>query len=499
MSLLTDADRQILPLAVRSAGGFHVATRWYCREWEPLWYQYVFHQATIPNVTFIAGIASGKTTSVATSFLIDCLTTPYFRGLNTSVTAKQAELPFEMVMSWIEGNPRLEHLIDDISLRPYPMIKFKNFAEWIFRTAGKDARFIRGLEFDRINYDEAGLDFDGETVKVLRGRLRGVRPDSTYRMGRLDVMTSPTDAPWLRERFEKGWKENPQADLKSYLSLRVSTYMNERLTKESIALMEAEYSDDMIDVELRGLFPDYGMSLFPKSHINACTDQSLNDAAEEALHPESGPAKRGYRVEEHPRYGITLFELPADPRAIYVMGGDPGTESPPHRSAGVVAVADASQKPAKLVYFHWVEGKGSYTPFLTSFKYALNKYRPVLKGIDTTGTQKAIDELAFENLGIQVDGINFQRDKEAMLNSLSMAVTGHELAWPVVKGLVRQMSSYSRENDKKIPQDIVMTLAEIAFLIRYLPEAGSIVDLPAPAAAANFRNRAYRTNYGRRR
>jgi hypothetical protein len=36
----------------------------------------------------------------------------------------------------------------------------------------------------------------------------------------------------------------------------------------------------------------------------------------------------------------------------------------------------------------------------------------ILRGMDTTGTQKAIDELAFENVGISVDGINFQRDKE---------------------------------------------------------------------------------------
>jgi len=28
---------------------------------------------------------------------------PTFRALNTSVTAKQSELPFEMAMSWIEG------------------------------------------------------------------------------------------------------------------------------------------------------------------------------------------------------------------------------------------------------------------------------------------------------------------------------------------------------------------------------------------------------------
>lgn len=498
MSVLTDADRNLLPAALRKNGGFRLATQWYC-DFDPLWYQYLFHQADVPNVTFIAGIASGKTTSTAASYLIDCLTIPHFRALNTSVTAKQAELPFEMVMSWIEDNKRLEHLIQDISLRPYPTITFKNYSEWIFRTAGKDARFIRGQEFDRINYDEAGLDYSGETIKVLRGRLRGVRPDKTHRMGRLDVMTSPTDAPWLEERFNRGWREYPEADLKNYLSLRISTYMNTRLTAQMIALMEAEYSDEMIDVELGGKFPEYGMSMFSKVHIQACTDQSLNDALEMALRPETGLPKKGWKVEEHPRYGITLYEAPVDPSGIYIMAGDPGTDGPPKRNAACVMVFDVSRSPSKMVYFHWVDGKGSYNPFLLSYKYAIDKYRPILKGLDITGTQKAIDELAFENVGISVDGINFSRDKQALLNSLSMAISNHSLRWPVIKGLTRQLSSYSLENEKKLAQDIVMALAVIAFLERQIPGGNRTSELPAQN---NYVGRRPRGNYvrgGRRR
>lgn len=466
MGILTDADKQILPLALREKGGFHIATKWYFRDWEPLWYQYDFHQALQPNVTWLAGIAAGKTTSVAASYLMDHLTIPYFRGLNTSVTAKQAELPFEMVMSWIEGNDHLEHLVDDITLRPYPTIKFKNYSEWVFRTAGMDARFIRGMEFDRINFDEAGLDFSGEALKVLRGRLRGVRPDGTTRMGRMDVITSPTDAPWLMERFERGLPDSINSDMVHNLSMRITTYDNTKLTREQIALMEAEFSDDMIDVELRAQFPDYGMSMFPKSHVVACTDQSMNDAIDEALRPEKGAPKRGYRLLEHPRYGITLFELPCDPKKQYVMAGDPGTDSPPKRNTGVVMVAEVTSRPQRVVYFDWVDGRGAYSPFLTSYKYAMEKYRPVLKGMDITGTQKAIDELAFENYGLNIDGINFQKDKNAMLNCMIDDITNHRMKWPVVRGLIKQISHYSRENDVKLAQDIVMTLAQISLLSR---------------------------------
>ncbi|MCB2146585.1 MAG: hypothetical protein KQI81_08930 [Deltaproteobacteria bacterium] len=499
MGILTEADQRLLPLALRENGGFHLAAEWYLRGWSPLWYQFYFHQAPQPNVVFVAGIASGKTTSVAASNIIDCLTIPYFRALNTSVTAKQAELPFEMAMGWIEGNPRLEHLIDDISLRPFPLIKFKNFSEYLFRTAGKDARFIRGQEFDRINFDECGLEPYGETVKVLRGRLRGNRVDGMPRMNRMDNTSSPTGVQWFRERFERGWHENPNANLEDYLSMRISTYMNTRLSKKTIELMEAEYSDEMIDVELRGMFPEYGMSMFPRSHVTACFDIGLNDAAEMALRPESGKPLPGYVVEEHPRHGITKFELPWEAGHQYILGGDPGTDGPPKRNAGVIFALDATTYPRKVVYFDWVDGRGSYNPFLTSYKYAIRKYHPIYKGMDTTGTQKAIDELAFENHGISIDSINFNRDKDAALNTLQMMISNHELTMPMIRGLERQILSYSREaeRDHKLAQDIVMALAITALLSRYVPD--EYRDNRKMSSEAGPRNRRARTTRNARR
>lgn len=468
MGILTEDDKTILPMALRVNGGFYAATRWYLRGWDPLWFQYEFHHYLQKNTTFLAGIASGKSTTIAASNIIDCLTTPYFRALNTSVTAKQSEIPFEMISGWLDGNYRIEHLIEDISLRPYPTIKFKNGSEYIFRTAGRDGRFIRGLEFDRINYDEAGLDALGETIKILRGRLRGVRPDGTQRMARLDVTTSPTDAIWLKERFYKGWAGSRSFDPVAYKSIRATTFMNTRLDPEQIRMMTLEYTDEMASVELMAEFPDYGMSFFPSSHITACTDQDLNDEMEEAIHPENNRlVKKGYNMLEDSRHGILKFEVPQIPGHYYIMAGDPGTDDPPRRNSAVVMCFDITNRPMRLVYFDWVQGHGSYNPFLQSFKYCMAKYGPVYSGMDTTGTQKAIDELAFANYGITIDGINFNRDKEGMLNSLSLAITSHQFKWPVIKGLNRQLSSYTRDSDKDIPQDIVMTLAQVSYLARY--------------------------------
>jgi hypothetical protein len=161
-------------------------------------------------------------------------------------------------------------------------------------------------------------------------------------------------------------------------------------------------------------------------------------------------------------------------------------------------VMDVSAHPRKIVYFDWPDGKGSYNPFLYSYKYAMRKYRPLLKGMDTTGTQKAIDELAFENMGLEVDGINFQKDKEAMINSLNSMVTNHDVVWPVIRALIKQMLSYNRENEKKLAQDVVMTLAQLAFLERHIPETDLSSETRYKTTAAHY-PRGRRTTINRRR
>jgi hypothetical protein len=495
--MLYEIDKTLLPRARREIGGFHEATEWYMN-WIPIPYQYAFHHIKQMNTTLLAGIASGKTVGHAASMLIDCLSIPYFKALNTSVTAKQAELPFVQFLSWYEGNDRLEHLIEDVKLRPWPIVKFKNFSEWEFRTAGTDARFIKGHEYDRIGFDEAGLDFLGEIVKVLRGRLRGVRTDGTKRMARLDILTSPTDAYWLRERYERGIPDTEKSDLKHYLSMKVKTGDNTHLTQAQLDLMYAEFTDEMVHVEMDAEFPDYGMSLFPKGHVNACTDLSLNDLAYISMNPDDGSvARRGFVVEEHPRHGITKWEMPYNAKGLYIMAGDPGTDGPPKRNSATVGVVDINQSPARLVYFHWIDGKGSYNPFLTSYKYAIDKYRPQMKLLDTTGTQSAIRELAFENYGVVVDGVNFSHEKDGALNSLNLAITNHEISWPLIKGLVRQISTYTRENDRKsdFPQDITMLLAMLALGMRYAPVRR---DDDYQSSSVASRSRRHRTSRGRR-
>lgn len=473
MSILTEGDRRFLPLLARESGGWHLAVQWYFNGWNPMPYQYVWHHVTAMNGVWIGGIATSKTSTSAASYMSDCLAYPYFRALNTSVTAKQAELPFQMAMGWIENNKKLEHLIDNIRQRPWPVITFTNGSSYEFRTAGLDARFIRGFEYDRINYDECALDPTGKTAEVLRGRLRGKRENGVTRFARLDMVTSPGAVLWLREKFEKGQKPDKRGPdrRQMFFSMKTATWDNIHLTKDQIEAMMEGMPPEIVAVELGAEWPDYGMAYFPEKYIDAAINQDLYDQVYISLNPEdpSEKPKPGYRLEEDPRIGPTLFEMPYIPGHRYILAGDPGRFNPPNRNAGVVMVADITNVPMKrLVFLHWVSGNGSIRPFLNAYRYAFDKYYPEMKGLDVTGTQAMMDEIAFKESGIPTDGVNYSHEKHPMLSIHLNELTSSRWEIPPIQGLVRQSKVYTLEEDEKIPQDLITTWAQLSWLARHI-------------------------------
>ena len=173
------------------------------------------------------------------------------------------------------------------------------------------------------------------------------------------------------------------------------------------------------------------------------------------------------------------------------MAGDPGTDIPPKRNSAVICVANIAKSPMELVYFSWVPGYGSYRPFLTEYGNIMGKYAPVGKGVDTTGPQKAIDELGFTDMDLIIDPLNFNGLKSAMLNALSMDITGHNYKWPMIQGLQKQLNAYSDEMDRKGgAQDIVMTLAMLSHLSRMFK---GVQKGEGGSTGANYINRKHRT------
>lgn len=507
--MITDADKVFLPAVLRENNGF-VAFCQYYFEFTPHIKQFLFHQARQPNVSWLGSIASGKTMGMAVSFTADCMSLPYFKALTTSLTSVQAEIGFNLISGYFENNKRIEHHIKDIKNRPYPMILFSNGATWTFRTIGYEAKNIRGLEFDRIDFDEACFEPSAETVPTLRGRLRGNRlPErggypAVKRMARLDLTSSPADSVWFKEVWYKGVKGDLTYDPKNYLSIRSTIWENKSLSPEHIELMKAGMSDEQIRVELNAEFPDYGDSMFPISHIEKCETAQLNDEMEDAINPVSEGGiglipKPGYQMSVHPRHGVTKYIKPPSVDGRYIMAGDPGIGDVPRRNSAIVMCFDTSKYPYEMVYFDWISGHGSYQPFIASFRQCLDMYKPIFKGIDATGTQAALDELAFESAGISTDSLSFQRDKIGMLNALSMGLASGQFRFPVIAGLHRQLGGYKLD-DKKLNQDLVMGFAMISYLCRMVARPNTThSDTPSNFKVQAFNVRGVGRQVGKRR
>jgi hypothetical protein len=425
----------------------------------------VTHYAPHSTVTHLGGVGSGKTQGAAFSFMTDLLTKPHFLGLNTSISSFQANLLFEMLQPYIE-RPLVARFIKDVKRRPYPSIETIFGSKLSCMTSGYQATNIRGSEFDRINFDEGGYEYDEETYVALRSRLRGRRADGTIRDAQLVITTTPTDSPPLRQRWNKGDAETDVYDPYGYSSVRSTLFDNFHVTARQREAIIADYTEEMVQQEIYALFPDWGISEFPTGQIRACEDRWLNDWMETEAGGEGDLAKP-WKVEL-PRLGVTKWVAPVEPGRIYIAAGDPGTGNPPRRNAGTVMVWDVTQKPYTMVYMDWVTGNGSYIPWFNSFKFAMEYYQPLYQGIDATGTQKAIDELVFEREGLKVDGINFTRDKFTMINSLKMIFQYGDIRFPFIKGLHNQLGFYKLPDDD-IAQDLVSAMMVAAYLTRYLP------------------------------
>jgi hypothetical protein len=103
----------------------------------------------------------------------------------------------------------------------------------------------------------------------------------------------------------------------------------------------------------------------------------------------------------------------------------------------------------------------------------------------------ALDELGFENYGLVVDALSFGHLKDILVNSLSMALANQSLRFPRIEGLTKQLGTYDRYDDRNAKQDLVMTLAMIAYLMRYSDGQEHAV---VQTSRAQYRNRKKRTN-----
>ena len=212
---------------------------------------------------------------------------------------------------------------------------------------------------------------------------------------------------------------------------------------------------------------------------------------------------RGYYVEETQQAGTVLWVRPPNEFDRYVLIGDPGQNTPPDRNSGVVVVLRVTgfpQVPAEVAAFHWVDGQGSYWPFINQMEEWYRAYRPIYTAFDASGTQKGFDELVFAQKGMLVEGVQVNTNKMRMVVALKLILGKQKLLMPrEIQGIWMQLADW-RMPDTKLRQDIASCLfmtADVLNRLFVIDESEQQEMEVEEVVGASQRRRAHRDHRGR--
>lgn len=445
--------------------------------WVPLPWQLAIAHDSRPDSTIIGGLGCGKTEGVGATFCYWAAMQPQFKAMNAAPRGWQAQQMFNAIkdnlVDWDnreESPTYLSCLISKIVTRPYPVVHFKNGSTIEFMSAEDEGQKIRSWSGDVICVDEAGLleELTGDTLDDLLvnvgSRVRGVSR-GRVRLGKIIIMSNADYHPEMWQRFDLGLEDGMP---KYYMSLLITTYDNPYLTAEQIASMERRITDP--DKRRQMLSAERPMPRgreFPPELLTMAKDTNLDATMQSGL---DGKVV-GFAREEMEKAGIVKWELPPSSYNRYVLIGDPGQGTPPNRNSAVAIVVDVTgfpEVPCSLAAFNWIDGRGSYWPFINKMKEYTTAYRPLYTAIDATGAQKSMNELAFVQAGILAEGLNVSNMKMAYVLALKLVMGNSLMHLPdEVKGIWFQLATW-RMPDAKLKQDIASTLFMLGYVLNRL-------------------------------
>ncbi len=478
--------------------------------------------ASQTDITVIGGFGTGKTLGIGMGACVWCLTANDFKFLNIAQKAWQAQQMYDLILRHAR-NTRFDDLIWEKPRMPHPkiIIRFRIGKEICestmeFMSVDKDATGILSWEGDWINLDEAGLLNNLEEIIInvgsrMRGSVRG-----RERLGRFSMTSNSWDNYQLWYYFD-----NAMADPENFLSVIVATKDNKNVTEKQYQRMLARIPLEDQQRFLDGGRPEGKGAFFSRKAIEGCEDEIMGEIVEAKAKAEES----GYVYERMRGANVVHYRVPPNPRELYLLIGDPGTDSPPKRNAyvlGVWKVTEFPRKPAELVAFVWGSGGGRIQPCIDMLFDLIDVYRPLRVYIDNTGPQKSTSQVINEHLfakrfqedgevgyespmGINrgINGLDFSGShKMEYLIAARVFIENRMFRWPkAISGIRAQLANYTPENDKKIAQDIVAMVAMSAHVIRgfFHVDIGSLVIEGRPKGDEMVMGNRRNTSEGRSR
>ena len=432
--------------------------------WVPLSWQAVLAHDNRLDATVIAAVGTGKTLGMGAALNYWACMIPGFKAMNVAPVGWQAKQMFDAIrmelLDWEnrDSTPRHGHnFIVKFVERPYPKITYYNGSTLEFMSADENGGKIYSWSGDVIVIDEsdkmhlANTDLE-EVMGNLGTRMRG-QAGGRARMGKLIVLANAGYDPALWERFDQV-EELPD----DYLSIGLTIYDNPLITKEQLKAIKRRITDpDKRKQLLMNERPLPKGKEFTPALLGPCQCLALDDVMENAR----ANGLPGYEKEEMRRAGVVRWITPPTEFDRYVLIGDPGQNSPPDRNSAaimVIRVTGFPYVPAELVAFDWVDGHGSYWPFINRMEEWYKAYKPIYSAFDATGIQKGFDELVFAQKGLLMEGIQVNSNKMRMVVALKLILGKQLLLMPKgIQGIWLQLGGW-RMPDSKLRQDIASTL-----------------------------------------
>lgn len=431
---------------------------------EPMPWQEYFYHAPQKQKIVVAGIRSGKTFGASLGFLHYATFNPWSRIANASISLDQAKIVFYSALELASKN-NFERFVADTIKHPFPKIVMVNGAEMWFRSVGYEAELWRGQEFDWINVDEGAYVPHAATIATLQGRLLGKNPmTGRYRDGVFTITTSPRGRGWLYEMWRKGDPAFPDADPRTYLSVRVRTLDNPHLNPAQLELVMANYTERQKQQELEGAFLDPEDAVFSWESIQAMSDHEGRSEVLELVHRIDAIEEGQFKRFEKNDYG--RFDLGPEKNHSYVISWDIGTTATRHlgRNATVMFVLDIAQRPWKVVAYRR-ETTVSYPQIIemireTDGRYRMNGNTQVWSIIDSTGSGNVVKEILQDQYNIDVEGLVYSMATKPEVITAGQVCLDHRwVIGPPIRAVMDEFSSYEM-NDKRIVQDCVMALCQ---------------------------------------
>lgn len=433
------------------------------------WQQYFFHYPTKDKMG-IAGIRVGKSFLAGIGALWFGQTHPNSNYLNACISAEQAKIVYHTCVE-LANMPRFSHWIESIERSPYPLIRLINGSELNFRSVGYQGEALRGFEYDFISLDECAYITNKMTVTALRGRLLGVnRVLKQDRAGWFWQLSSPKGKTgWAFERWKRGDPMFKDANPNRYLSLRIRTTDNPKLSTEMIADIMAGYTEQMIRQELQGEFLDGDHLMFPYDLIinGADPDHAEVKWLDDEIERWRDAQRRRSNDEMLKKISmfqnaadISFFELEPQIGHRYLTAWDLGKKTNEKgRNASVGMTWDITDLPWKMVAYRYAPNQ-QYLMTMDQIEEWHHKYNSNSSRchtcIDATGKGDIVNESLVIERGLDIDPIEFSgQSKPDILNAGKLALERDRVRYPFIKRFVDEMAMYEKY-DKELPQDTVM-------------------------------------------